>query len=330
MAETLRDCPYLGMVHDQQTKTSYPSVLNYCHHAKPVDVVRISYQNDYCLTGQYPTCPVFMRDKKGSLPRELRASPSQISNQRKVRRSLILIVIVVILALVITLLGLFFLNQLVIPPPGGRAVGVVEFTTNLPTATQTSTPFLKSLPSASASVKLGEIASDLTFTQTASVPIEQSASPILTSTRSQTPTRTIISTRTPTRTATTASQFRRLDKTIGKDYSFIIHIMQTGENLSQFANKYETSIEAILRVNYSLNIPVWVGALVVIPVGFTDVAQMPYFQPSMITTGGITIEALAIELDTNLSGLIYYNDFKPGERLNPGDWVLIPRTQSAS
>jgi LysM repeat protein len=121
-----------------------------------------------------------------------------------------------------------------------------------------------------------------------------------------------------------------MDKIIGKDYPFIIHKMQTGENLSQFAYKYQTSIEAIIRVNYSLNIPVWVGALVVIPVGFTDVAQMPYFQPYSVTTGGITVEALANELSTNLNNFKIYNDIKTGERFNMGDWVLIPRSQAAS
>ena len=358
MAETLRDCPFLGIAHDPQTKTSFPSVMNCCHHAKPVAGVELSYQQVYCLTGKYKTCPVFMRDKKEPLPRELRSSHSQVSKQRKVRWPFVLMVIIVIIALVLTVLSLFFRDQLVIPLTGGRAVWTAEFAQNLPTATLTATQPPVPLPSATASVNLGGIASALAFTQTAYVSAEQSASPALTATKTQTPTQTATSTHTPTptrtftptptftltitktptltptqtstRTATAAPLLRGLDTIIGKDHLFIIHKVQTGESLSQYASNYKTSIDAILRVNYSLNIPVWIDALVVIPVGFTDVAQMPYFQPSMVTTGGIAIEALAIELGTNLNDLIYYNDFKLGERLNMGDWVLIPRPKSAS
>lgn len=42
--------------------------------------------------------------------------------------------------------------------------------------------------------------------------------------------------------------------------------MLSGENLNQYVTRYGTSVEAILRVNYALNIPLWVDALVVIPV----------------------------------------------------------------
>lgn len=328
MDESLRDCPYLGMGHDPHTKTSFPSVLNCCHHAKPVEVVELSYQQVCCLTGKYKTCPVFKRDKKKPLPRELRSSHSQVSKQRRVRWFIVLIVIIAIIALVLFMGSLFFRNQLVIPPTGGQALGAVEFTPNLPTAI-------------------------LTATQTAHVSAEQSASPALTATRTQTPTRiststrtptststftpiptftltitqtpTLTPTQTPTRTATTAPLLRGLDTIIGIDYPLIIHKVQTGESLSQYASQYKTSLDAIIRVNYELSIPVWIGALVVIPVGFTDVAQMPYFQPYRVTTGEITVEALANELGVNLNELIYYNDFKPGELLKVGEWLIIPR-----
>jgi hypothetical protein len=47
------------------------------------------------------------------------------------------------------------------------------------------------------------------------------------------------------------------------------------------------------------------NALVVIPVGFTNIAQLPYFQPFLVTEAGITIEKIADELVTNLDELIY-------------------------
>ena len=115
MAETLRDCPFLGMRHDSQTKTSFPSTLNCCHHAKPVAVVELSHQQVFCLTGKYTICPVFLQDKKGALPRELRGSYGGVSKPKKVRWPIALGVVIAILALVLTASNLLFRNQLAIP-----------------------------------------------------------------------------------------------------------------------------------------------------------------------------------------------------------------------
>ena len=141
---------------------------------------------------------------------------------------------------------------------------------------------------------------------------------------------TLTYTLTPTSTATSEPSQYGLDTPIGTDHQFIIHKTQVGESLNQYAFIYNTSVEAILRANYSLITPLWVDALIVIPVEFTEVTQMPYFQPYKVTTDGITVETLGNELATNLDDFIYYNGLLRGERLSFGDWLLVPRYQSAN
>ncbi len=106
---------------------------------------------------------------------------------------------------------------------------------------------------------------------------------------------------------------------------FIIRQVQNGDNLSQFAKKYGTSEGAIIRVNYFINLPLIKNDLIVIPVGFSSVAQMPYFQPYEVTEEGLTIDDLAAEFAANLDDLIAYNGIDKGNQLNIGDWLIIPR-----
>jgi hypothetical protein len=112
---------------------------------------------------------------------------------------------------------------------------------------------------------------------------------------------------------------------IGGDYKFVIHRVAGGESLDQYAQKYRTSVEAIHSVSYSLKTPLWVDALVIIPVGFTDAASLPRFEAYVVTGTGRTAETLALELGVDARELRYYNAILFGEVLRVGDWLLIPR-----
>lgn len=101
----------------------------------------------------------------------------------------------------------------------------------------------------------------------------------------------------------------------------------SGENLNQYAATYNTSVEAILAVSYELKTPVWVDSLVIIPVGFTDVADLPSFEAYQLSGSGRSVEALAQELGVSAADLKYYNAIGDGESLLVGDWLIIPRTK---
>lgn len=99
--------------------------------------------------------------------------------------------------------------------------------------------------------------------------------------------------------------------------------------MDQYAEKYHTSVEAIQAVNYNLKTPLWIDSLVIIPVGFTDVSNLPSFETYVVTETGRTVESLAQELGVDPRNLKYYNAIGDGESLQVGDWLLIPRAGSS-
>ena len=111
----------------------------------------------------------------------------------------------------------------------------------------------------------------------------------------------------------------------GSLHQFVICKVNDGDLLEEYAEIFNTSVGAIMRVNYALSFPLWNNALVVIPVDFTDVEQLPYFQPYRVTAEVITLKNLALELAVNLEDLIYYNSLKGKNEVYSGDWLIIPR-----
>jgi LysM repeat protein len=162
-------------------------------------------------------------------------------------------------------------------------------------------------------------------TVTAVATIEATISPAPTASFSPTLTRTAT---VPKATATAPSSSHQLDMPIGTDLKFLIHSVLEGENLDQYAPKYNTSVEAIVAVNHDLKPPVWVGTLVVIPMGFTDVSDLPSFETYMITEAGMTVDLLAQKFDIDPLDLKQYNSIRDGESLLVGDWLLIPHKKT--
>jgi hypothetical protein len=117
---------------------------------------------------------------------------------------------------------------------------------------------------------------------------------------------------------------RQLDQPIGSDYKFVIHRILEGESLNQYASKYNTSIEAILTINYDLRTPVWVDEVVIIPVGFTNVSELPAFEAYEVPRANMSLKVLALSFGVSLKDLRYYNAIDMDESLQVGDWLLIP------
>jgi len=122
---------------------------------------------------------------------------------------------------------------------------------------------------------------------------------------------------------------RQLDQPIGSDYKFVIHKVLYGENLAQYASWHNTSVEAIMAVSYDLKTPVWVDALVIIPVGFTNVYGLPAFEAYEVPRADMSLNVLALSFGVSLKDLRYYNAIGMDESLQVGDWLLIPRPRLA-
>lgn len=80
-----------------------------------------------------------------------------------------------------------------------------------------------------------------------------------------------------------------------------------------------------MEVNSTLVIPIRIDAVVIIPLKNDDPLGLPKLEPYQVTQSQITPETLAELLKVDLALFKSLNDFKDGEELVKGNWVLIPR-----
>ena len=115
----------------------------------------------------------------------------------------------------------------------------------------------------------------------------------------------------------------------GGDQGYLVHIVAVGETLDIIADHYDTTVQAILAVNYKLKPPVWVQYPIVIPVGADDTAGYIAFEVYVVVDAYevITAESLANILGVDASALEFYNMCISNCQFHKGDVLLIPRTQ---
>ena len=80
-----------------------------------------------------------------------------------------------------------------------------------------------------------------------------------------------------------------------------------------------------MAVNYQLNVPIKIDAVIIIPLQKKDTQGLSICEPYQVTATQITAETLANELDTDSLLFKYVNDLKDGDLLHRGDWILVPR-----
>ncbi len=112
---------------------------------------------------------------------------------------------------------------------------------------------------------------------------------------------------------------------IGGEIQFIIHRVMEGETLLHFAEKYGTTVDAIKAINYDLLDILWADWVIVIPLEFTDVSDLPVFEPYEVVDENIKISYLAEKLEVSLEQLAHYNNVSEDFVLYPGDWIVVPR-----
>ncbi len=67
-----RICPYLGLIDDPKTGTTYPDGANACHNSQPPALVILTYQRSMCLTSDHKSCPGYLYGWKEGFPKTLR------------------------------------------------------------------------------------------------------------------------------------------------------------------------------------------------------------------------------------------------------------------
>jgi hypothetical protein len=317
-------CPYLGLHDDSATSLAYPSHWNYCYRARPPASVSISHQDAACLSRKHVDCPVYLAERERALPSDLRGSstvPVRHAGRQtgKLRRAVWIILLAALLLLTVWWFWgrqFFPLPVRPIPTPSLAAVSTELPLPTAPVNAVWTNPalFIPSLARTSTP----------RASQTSAGTVSPSSTPTETRIPSRTPTKTI----TPTSPATLppGTCGHSLETQFGTNIKFVIHRVVTGDNMDIFISKYQTSLDAILAVNFSLHVPLWADSIMVIPVGLTDTRGVPAFEPYQASGETISLEALAQRLNTDAQSLRKYNAFDDSCKTFI-NWLLIPRAR---
>lgn len=293
-----RICPSLGLADDADTSLDFPSNWNYCHRCLPIAPPRFKHQEEFCLGGKYGECPLFLSQQVAPLSKDLRIPRNSFGDmaRRNFRRNIVLALVV----LIAILIGGWGITHQGLSAP---------VTANTP---QTASPFVDS---------------DLTISPPSTIAVLQIPSimtltPISFNTPTDTTALTAITNDNPSK--------NQLEILIGTDYKFVIHKILQGESMIQFSEKYDTSVEAIVAVNYTKGNLGWSGTLLVIPVGITDFSKLPSFVVYRVQEKdrGVSAATMAKYLRVTELELKYYNGWTDdGDRPLVGDYLLVPRAR---
>jgi len=296
------NCPYLGLNDDPDTALSYPSSWNYCFRARPPASVDISHQAETCLTCNHRNCPVFLAERKSSLPANLRGKRAGGS-----RIWILLLIIGLVLA---ALWGgrshlSFFLPPVSTPELGGAST---EPPSPSDTSAATSTDWINP-------------AMAVTFEAFAPIP---SATPL----SSGTDLPIVVPSNTPIRppTSVPGACGHELDVPFGTAVRLVMHLVAGGETLDAYSNTYQTNVEAITAINFDMHVPLWKDWVVVIPIGTTDVDGVPPFDKYQATGQTLSTVNMAAMLNTDVQLFKQFNLLDDTCKLFSG-WLLVPRTR---
>ncbi|MBW6467506.1 MAG: hypothetical protein K0B06_13445 [Brevefilum sp.] len=176
-------CPYLGLINDPNTGTSFPDGANACHRASPPALVVLDYQSSTCLQAGHKECPGYIHAWRDGFPKSIRRRKSIINPAWFEGLAWLLVAIPVILFIWAGFTGRLSFLALDFRP--GTAV------------TPTSRPFFTRTPTVTLTATV-----TTTFTET---PLPETETP--TPTQTLTRTATLEYTETPTATATATRIF---------------------------------------------------------------------------------------------------------------------------
>jgi hypothetical protein len=303
-------CPHLGLKDDPDSSVAFPSYSNCCHHSQPVHAVRFDHQEEFCLTGKYRECPVFLRREKAPLPQHLHAHGNDKEKVSSKNFSRIALVMLGILA-VILLLGWGYIkwNQ-----PVAQASPTL-LPTAFPLASNTPVSFYAFIEP----TRTPRPTSAITSTPTLHLPLFGSVTP------------TKKPTTTPSITPIPFVSRHQLNLPIGIDRKFVIRRVGYGEKLDTYIQEYSTSFKAVSAINYYLRITTNTARadmLAVFPVGFADVSGMHALTVYKVPEEerGVRFEYIARKHKIDLTLFKYYNGITDSnERPMVGDYYLMPQ-----
>jgi len=308
-----KSCTYLGMYDDPSTSYAFATNSNFCHRIKPNQTINLAHQTRYCLSPEYPTCPIYQTPNVESNSNQI--SEHGVSDKRKITTPSrfwgLSILIFSILAIMLIIYN--FSNK--------------GSTSHKPLSTND----LISSSSEEMNIITGTITVAASkVTPFASMPrITQSA--IFTSTSSLFPSPTPIQTTTPSITLSptllSPTPGPKLGESFGPDDHFILHLVKQGESLSIIAQTYQTTVEVLRTINNVVQgASVWADTVIVVIPGQEDITNLTKFKVIQLEEP-TDINQLAIEYKFSIDELKYLNELGDSSIIPAGRWLIIPLGQ---
>lgn len=289
-------CKYLGIFKDPDTCFSFPNQMNCCNKVKKPENIKISHQENFCLSSNPERCAIY----KESNPRHL---PNNIVGEILVKERLKLPQLLVFSFGLIVFVSILTINLLNLNQNGT----LFAFSTKSPIFYYTPTPSELPMPTFT-SVEIDMLAEFPTETD----------GPIKTEiTETDSPTKTEIT------GYSTATFGPGITTPFGNEKQYLIHQVRPGESLHYIADLYNTSLEALLGINSLIEgYPIWVNQIIIVSPGTT---QGPYEKLDAITLKEDTmLQSIADNYSTTIIKLIELNDFGEIYTIPIGRWVIVP------
>ena len=316
-----KGCPHLGIYSDISTRYSYASRNNACHLVKKKELVCREHQLEYCLTSAYKNCSVFKGEYKRALPDEIRLEVD--SKPFNPQLLLIGIATVILIPLLLFLLG-------------GWAPVETFLSFNHSTATLTATLLVKE--EQVGMIGNAPLEESLTPTHTytpveeASVTLTPEIDQDSTSTQSPTATTTLF----PTSPSTLyPSPGPLLETPFGSGSVYLIHQVSSGENLTNLAERYKTTIEVIRKINQiGGEFVLRVDQVIVLRPGITD-PDLVEAMLSRFVEEETPLAEIAAEFSVSEEVVRSHNNLGEDSIIPGGRWLVLPiwkatPTQSAT
>ena len=283
-------CPYLGLLEDQATHMSFPADENRCFRAKPPQAPSFSHQQASCLDA-YQQCPLYLA--RGAAPMPVEISAPEVGSGAVFKILLASLALLIVAGIV----WLGWSGRMKLPGAFWAVQG------------PESSMLTPSLPLASTQVTL----TPAPAAETATVSLSASPTPALPAAATVTPSLRL-------------HRFEVIKIPPGGQQGYLPHLVQKGEALDLLADRYKTTVQAILAVNYKLSPPVWADYPLVIPVGAKEATGLPALEVYVVdgTTATLTAEVLAGRLGVEAADLEAYNLCPADYQFQLGDVLLVP------
>lgn len=287
------NCPYLGLRADRESFVAYPSLMNCCYHTRNSAFINLEYQEGTCLVEAYVNCPVYQSRKRGRLPRAAAAPDYVRRHFLSYWISRIFLLLVAILAAGVLFWALSR-SPLVQPwfakPDPGNAVAYT-----VPTY-EYSIPTVEGYTPGA-----GGAGANVTPQPTGTFLWNSDTTPNIAET----------------------------EKAIASHPHLKIYQVKIGDNLDALATKFQTTPAAIIDINYSIRIPLFVDEVIIIPEGITDIRSFPRFEARKIQQRSPVAEICRINA-CSIEQFQQYNEsiiitVDEVPTVLEGMWVLIPR-----